>query len=107
MSELSEGQSVDRRAIPWERHVQSGIGALIVAMMLWVGTSIQSQSVAIAKLQVQVGETQAQIAALLTQQEQGVSAAQESGDVTRLQAQLDGIAHRTRDLEQAVARLQR
>lgn len=98
---------VDRRAVPWERHVQSGIGALIVALMLWVGTSIQSQSVAIAKLQVQGTETQATVAALVAQEQEGVSASQEGADVGRLQTQLDGLAHRTRDLEQAVARLQR
>lgn len=93
--------------IPWERHLQSVIGALMVAMMLWVGTSIQSQSVAIAKLQVQVGEEQTQIASLLTQEAQGVSGAAEAADVQRLQGQIDGLATRTRGLERDVARLQK
>ena len=106
MSEMDD-TPVDRRAVPWERHLQSGIGALIVALMLWVGTSIQSQSVAIAKLQVQGTETQAAVATLVTQEQKGVSASQEGADVARLQTQLNGLAHRTRDLEQAVARLQR
>ena len=97
----------ERPGIQWERHIQSGIGALIVAMMLWVGTSIQSQSVAIAKLQVQVGETQVQIASLLTQEANGVSLGTETSDIHRLQSQIDGLATRTRALEQSVARMQR
>ena len=97
----------ERPGIPWERHIQSGIGALIVAMMLWVGTSIQSQSVAIAKLQVQVSETQVQIASLLTQEANGVSLGTETSDIHRLQSQIDGLAQRTRALEQSVARMQR
>lgn len=96
----------DRPGIQWERHIQSAIGAVIVALMLWVGSSIQSQSVAIAKLQVQVGETQAQIASLLTQEANGVSASAEASDVTRLQAQIDALTGRMNRAEQAIARLQ-
>lgn len=104
---MTDETPAERPGIQWERHIQSGIGALIVAMMLWVGTSIQSQSVAIAKLQVQVGETQVQIASLLTQEANGVSASAETSDVRRLQSQIDGLAQRTRALEQSVARMQR
>lgn len=104
---MSQDEPVEGRTIPWERHIQSGIGAIMVAMMLWVGTSIQSQSVAIAKLQVQVGEEQTQIASLLTQEAQGVSGAAEAADVQRLQGQIDGLATRTRALERDVARLQK
>ncbi len=96
----------ERPGIQWERHIQSGIGALIVAMMLWVGTSIQSQSVAIAKLQVQVGQTQVQIASLLTQEASGISASAENSDVRRLQFQIDALTGRMDKAEQAIASLQ-
>lgn len=90
----------------WERHIQSAIGAVIVALMLWVGQSIQSQSVAIAKLQVQVAQEQTQIGSLLTQEQSGISATAESVDVARLQGQIDGLTDRVNKAEQAIARLQ-
>lgn len=104
--EQSAPESPASAVTRWERHIQSAIGAVIVALMLWVGQSIQSQSVAIAKLQVQVTQEQTQIAALLTEEQQGVSSAVEAADVTRLQGQIDGLTSRVNRAEQAIARLQ-
>ena len=91
------------RIIPWERHLQSVLAAIIIALMLWVGSSIQGQSIQIAKLQVQEATLQTQLATLLGQTQQSVSAASESADVARLQAQIDGISSRLRHVEEDVA----
>lgn len=106
MSEPQQADTTGEKVTRWERHIQSAIGAVIVALMLWVGQSIQSQSVAIAKLQVQVAQEQTQIAALLTQEQSGISASAEGSDVARLQAQIDGLTDRVNKAEQAIARLQ-
>ncbi len=106
MSEFGEDEGLDRRAFPWERHVQSAIGAIMVAAMLWVGTTIQAQSVAIARLQVQVGETQVQIAAVLAEQSKGVSATREAADIGAADGQIDSLTIRVRKLENDMARIE-
>ena len=106
MSEPRQPDTAGEKGPRWERHIQSAIGAVIVALMLWVGQSIQSQSVAIAKLLVQVAQEQTQIAALLTQEQSGISASAEGADVARLQRQIDGLTARVNRAEQAIARLQ-
>ena len=93
------------RSFPWERHIQSTIGAIMVAAMLWVGTTIQGQSIAIARLQVQVGQSQVEMAAVLAQESQGVSRHREAADIGAVDGALDALTLRVRRLEQEMAQL--
>lgn len=86
----------------WERHIQSVLGAILVALIWWVGSSVQSQSIAIAQLQVTVSALSTQMAAQISQQQRAVPFSQEAADIARLQAEDDALRGRVRRVEEAI-----
>ncbi len=100
---LDDAEPRDRRAQPgWERHIQSALGAILVGLIWWVGTSVQSQSIAIARLQVTVSALSVQMATQISQQQRAVPATQEAADIARLQAEDDALRGRVRRVEEAL-----
>ena len=86
----------------WAQHIQSVLGAILVGLIWWVGTSVQSQSIAIAQLQVTVSATSAQVVTLVSQTRQAVPASQEAADIARLQSEDDALRGRVRRVEEAL-----
>ncbi len=100
---LDDSDSQGRHSQPgWERHIQSALGAILVGLIWWVGTSVQSQSIAIARLQVTVSALAVQMATQISQQQRAVPSSQESADIARLQAEDDSLRGRVRRVEEAL-----
>ncbi len=100
---IDDAEPRDRRAQPgWERHLQSAVGAILVALIWWVGNSVQTQSLAIARLQVTVSALAVQMATEAAQQQRAIPASQENADIARLQAENDSLRGRIRRVEEAL-----
>lgn len=102
MLDDAEPERRQRSESGWERHIQSVLGAILVALIWWVGSSVQSQSIAIAQLQVTVSATSAQVVTLVSQTQRAVPASQETADIARLQSEEDSLRGRVRRVEEAI-----
>lgn len=46
----------------FERHAQTALVMLLVALLVWVGKTVQDTAIAVGRMQVEVSQLQAQIA---------------------------------------------
>lgn len=84
-----------------ERHFQTGIQALLVAICLWMGTTINSSSLKIAELSVEVRNLREQLTTVQTQTAGGYSVAEAQREHDRLERMIVANADAIRNLEKS------
>ncbi len=82
--------------------MQSILGAILIGLIWWVGSSVQTQSIAIARLQVTVSAISGQMVTQAALNQRAVPASQEAADIARLQAEDDALRGRVRRVEEAI-----
>ena len=84
-----------------ERHIQTGIQAVLVAVCLWMASTINSSSVKIAELSVEVRNLRTQLESLQTQSATGYTDAEAQRDHERLERMIKENSDRIRNLEKS------
>lgn len=92
MAQDTDNDRTGRDRSPLERHVQSGLLVLVMALLGWVGNSLVSLGRSVAVIETQMGSFGAQIAGMYRTSD----AQRDMADVGR---QLDEIRRRTDKLE--------
>lgn len=85
----------------FERHLQTGIQALLVAVCLWMASTINSSSVQIAELSVEVRNLREQLTNLQTQASSGYNSSEAQREHDRLERMINNNASAIRNLEKA------
>ena len=80
-----------------EKHIQTTIGAVMVALLMWVGYSISEMSKSVARLEVQVDNLQQEVKRLQGDRYTKADSARDLGAVYKT---LEDHTERLRSLEQ-------
>lgn len=88
-----------RRPGALERHAQTLIGTVIAALVLWVGLTMQQQSVGIAELRVEVTNLRGQVSSLQSATADRYTAARAASDLAARDREINDLRDRVRTLE--------
>lgn len=58
---MGKTMSVEEKKVSWERHANTVLVTLIVALMIWVGSTTQRTAIELAKLSVEVAHIKQKI----------------------------------------------
>lgn len=84
----------------FERHAQTFIGAVITALVMWVGYTLHTQTVMIAEMGVEIRELQLRIEELRSDSAGQYTTHQAAADHARLERSIAELDARVRVLEE-------
>jgi hypothetical protein len=71
------------RAVPMERHIQTLIGAVLIGLVFWMGTTLNNTSTGMAVLDERVATLTGEVTALRTQVANGIDDRYRKTDASR------------------------
>jgi hypothetical protein len=83
-----------------ERHAQTLIGVVVASLVLWIGVTIQQQSVSLAEMRVEITNLRSQLASYSTQTADRYTSARAAQDFAARDREYADLRDRVRSLEQ-------